>query len=435
LDDYEVEEVFNDNPQNHGERGFDKGWPSRFDTWFKIAKEFGFIWYEMNQEIKFSESGLMLLDKDNPQYENIVFANVFAKYQRNNPFRRVNNKNKPLILLLKVINLLNNDTDFNSTGISKKEIPIILCWPNDNEKELYQTIKELRRVHGFNPSDEVVLSICESYLDKIKRNHNSILDDYPDDFIRKIRLTGLISIRGGGRFIDINKKELGAVEYVLSNYSDLKEYNIEKDFYEYMSCIDQVFIKNLSLYLKLNKTDKRELSKWVDYFSWNTLKLEMLNLANKKISKDEILKIIEQPLRLEFLTTLSILKKIPNAFVSPNFISDDEGLPVSFAAGGGADIECEENDQKVLIEVTLLTGTQQHIRESYSIQRHLEDVMKKNKKAYTIFISPKSFIDTVRHAVFIKTDGFDVRVLDIKQLVNNLESYNTLNDISINISN
>jgi len=44
LSDLETEQVFIDNPQSHKEAGFDKGWASRFDTWFKIAKELGFVY-------------------------------------------------------------------------------------------------------------------------------------------------------------------------------------------------------------------------------------------------------------------------------------------------------------------------------------------------------------------------------------------------------
>ena len=65
LSETETKKVFSDNPQSHKEAGFEKGWPSRFDTWFKIAKELGFVWYWQNEEIKFPESGKMLLDKKN----------------------------------------------------------------------------------------------------------------------------------------------------------------------------------------------------------------------------------------------------------------------------------------------------------------------------------------------------------------------------------
>lgn len=36
---------------------------------------------------------------------------------------------------------------------------------------------------------------------------DSIVSEYPDEFVRKMRMTGLISFRGGGRFIDINHNE------------------------------------------------------------------------------------------------------------------------------------------------------------------------------------------------------------------------------------
>ena len=49
-----------------------------------------------------------------------------------------------------------------------------------------------------------------------------------------MRLTGLISLRGGGRFIDINKKEQDKVDYVLENYSDYKKYDTEENYFEYI---------------------------------------------------------------------------------------------------------------------------------------------------------------------------------------------------------
>jgi len=430
LNETETEKVFSDNPQSHKEAGFEKGWPSRFDTWFKIAKELGFVWYWQNEEIKFSESGKMLLDKENPENELMVFANAFAKYQRQNPFRRVLNKNIPLILLIQIIKLLNNDPAYNGAGISRSEIPLLLCWQNDNAESLYQEIKKLRKKHGYTPSNEVILDLCYKLLNETKRDDNSILGDYPDDFIRKMRLTGLISLRGGGRFIDINKKESAAVDYILKNYISYKEFETEKEFFEYIGQVDHDLISTLTVFKAPAKTTKAELEKWVNYYAWDLIKTELLNLAQKKSSSDDILKVIEQPLRLEFLTSLAILKKLPNVIVKPNFISDDEGLPTSFASGGNPDIECLEEKDTVLVEVTLLTGTQQHIRESFSIHRHLEEYVKKGTKSYSVFISPKSFIDTERYFDFIKKDGLEVRISDIDKFVNNLEIKKTLNEVT-----
>ena len=389
--------VFSDNPQSHKEAGFGKGWPSRFDTWFKIAKELGFVWYWQNEEIKFSESGKMLLDKEKPENELMVFANAFAKYQRQNPFRRVLNKNVPLILLIQTIKLLNNDPAYKGAGISRLEIPLLLCWQNDNAESLYREIKKLRKKHGYTPSNEVILDLCYELLNETKREDNSILGDYPDDFIRKMRLTGLFSLRGGGRFIDINTKESVAVDYILKNYISYNEVETEKEFFEYIGQVDHDLIATLTVFKAPAKTTKAELEKWVNHYAWKSIKNELLNLAQKKSSSDDILKVIEQPLRLEFLTSLAILKKLPNVTVKPNFVSDDEGLPTSFASGGSPDIECMEDKDTILVEATLLTGTQQHIRESFSIHRHLEEYVKKGTKSYSVFISPKSFIDTERY--------------------------------------
>ena len=431
LSEAETEKVFLDNPQSHKEAGFEKGWPSRFDTWFKIAKELGFIWYWPNEEIKFSESGKMLLDKEKLENELMVFANAFAKYQRQNPFRRVLNKNIPLILLIQTIKLLNDDSDYNGTGISRLEIPLLLCWQNDNAKSLYREIKKLRKKYGYSPSNEVILELCYSLLNETKRDDNSILGDYPDDFIRKMRLTGLFSLRGGGRFVDINTKEMATVNYILEKYIPYPEFKIEKEFFEYIGKVDHDLIATLSVFKAPARATKAELEKWVNHYAWESIKTEMLNLAQKKSSEDDILKVIEQPLRLEFLTSLAILKKLPNVVVKPNFVSDDEGLPTSFASGGNPDIECLEDQDTILVEVTLLTGTQQHIRESFSVHRHLEEYVKNGTKSYSVFISPKSFIDTERYFGFIKKDGLEVRISNIDKFVSSLEAKATLNEVTL----
>lgn len=431
LSETETEQVFTDNPQSHKEAGFDKGWASRFDTWFKIAKELGFVYYWQNEKIEFSESAKMLLDKEKPENEQMVFANAFAKYSRNNPFRRVLNNNKPLVLLLQVIKLLNNDKNFNGTGISRIEIPILLCWQNNNANSLYKKIKKLRKDFGYSPSSETILDICYNLIDDTKRDDTSILVDYPDDFIRKMRLTGLITLRGAGRFIDINTKETETVKYILQTYLLEKQFETEREFYNYISIVDFEIVSKLSIYIAPVKTTNKDLEKWVEYYQWDKIKAEMLNLSQNKSSKDDILKIIERPLRLEFLTALAIQCKLPKVTIKPNFLSDDEGLPTSFASGGNPDIECYENNDTALVEVTLLTGTQQHIRESYSVHRHLEEFKTKNENSYTIFISPKCFIDTCRNSAYIKFQyDLDVKILDIDLFVNQLENQNTLKNVA-----
>lgn len=54
FSDEQLDEIIKNSPQHHKEAGFDKGWPSRFDTWYKFIKELGFIYYEMNKPIEIS---------------------------------------------------------------------------------------------------------------------------------------------------------------------------------------------------------------------------------------------------------------------------------------------------------------------------------------------------------------------------------------------
>lgn len=408
LTDKEVVKVLNDNPQNHKESGFSIGWPSRFDTWFKLAKELGFVFYKTNEKIKFSKIGLKLVDSEHQEFEQQAFLNAFVKYQRNNPFRRVLNENVPLILLLEVINRLNDDKEFNNAGISKLELPLVIYWKNNDAEKLYFRIKKLRQDFSYFPSWEVVSDICRNEImlgRDIVRNNESIMVDYPDEFIRKMRLTGLISLRGGGRFIDINKNEQKKIDYVLKNYSKYKKYKTEKEYFSFMAEID----KNLILYKsKPISADERDkfLAKWIGIYSWGKIKEEVVNLSQKRLSKDNILKYLSNPIRLEFLVALAIKSKFPNIKVVPNYPYDDEGLPTATAGGVGdkGDIECHEDVNGILIEVTMSEGRIQTVMEVWPIARHLEEFSKSSKNSMCYFVAPSIFKDSKRQIKYVKEE-------------------------------
>lgn len=406
LTDKEIIQILKDNPQDHKEAGFSKGWPSRFDTWFKIAKELGFVFYKNGEKIRFSDIGLKLVDNEHPEFEQQAFLNAFVKYQSNSPFRRVLNENVPLILLLEVISKLNKDKDFNGSGISKLELPLVIFWKNSDSEALYKLIKKIRKKHGYNPSWEVVADIC---LNKImkgefkKFNPKSIMVDYPDEFIRKMRLTGLISLRGGGRFIDINKNEQKKVDYAIANYSKYEKYNTEEEYFEYMSKIDKNLILFKAKPISFDELDKY-LVKWNNIYSWDKIKEEMINLAKKRLTKDNILKYLSNPIRLEFLVALAVKSKFPKIRVVPNYPYDDEGLPTSTAAGVGdkGDIECYEDINGILIEVTMSEGRTQTVMEVWPITRHLEEFNKNNKSSMCYFIAPSIFKDSKRQIEYVK---------------------------------
>lgn len=406
LTDAEVKKALENNPQNHKEAGFSKGWASRFDTWFKLAKELGFVFYKNGEKIRFSDVGLKLVDTDHPEFEQQSFLNAFVKYQSNSPFRRVLNENAPLILLLNVIKKINADKEFNDTGISKLELPLVIFWKDNNAESLYQIIKKIRKEHGYTPSWEVIVDICVNKImkgDFKKFNPKSIMVDYPDEFIRKMRLTGLISLRGGGRFIDINKNEQKKVDYALANYSTYKKYATEEEYFDYMATVDRNLISEVAKPISVTERDKF-LAKWVGVYSWNQIKDELLILAKKKLTKNDVLKYLSNPIRLEFLVALAIKSKFPNIRVIPNYPYDDEGLPTSTAAGNGdkGDIECFEDVKGILVEVSMSEGRIQTVMEIWPIARHLAEFKKNTQDSMCYFVAPSIFRDSVMQINYVK---------------------------------
>lgn len=421
LSDQEVWEMLKNNPQNHKEAGFKKGWPSRFATSFDYAKELGFVYYWPNQPITFSKVGLRLansievvIDSDNmitanvvhPEFEQQAFLHALAKSQRNNPFVRVLNENVPFVLLLQVIDKLNKDPEFNNCGLTRLELPLIIFWKDNNSTKLYKRIKKLREDYGYTPSGEIIIDICineimEGNYKKFKQK--SILVDYPDEFIRKMRITGLISLRGSGRFIDINKKEQDKVDYVLSIYSTYKKYYTEKEYFDYMATVDNIILSFENRPITFDEKNKY-LKKWTETYPWPVIKKEMLILSKRGSSSDDILRVLPEPVRLEFLTAIAIKSRYQDVKVYPNYPCDDEGIPTSTAGGVGdkGDIECFENFNGILVEVTMARGRTQTVMEVWPIARHLENFSNKADNPICYFIAPHIYIDSKRQIDYVR---------------------------------
>ena len=451
LTDEETKIIYDGNDPNlhndikgHKEAGFKRGWESRFDTQFKLLKALGFVYYNIGKPIEFSETGNFLASTVsitygadgtvnrkiiNPQNEQIAFMQAFAKQQRCNPFIRELNDNIPLILLLKVIRLLNADSKFNDCGISYKEIPLLLFWKNNDANALYNRIKQLRIEYGYTPSPEIIADICiNEILGGFKEfKMKSIVSEYPDDFVRKMRMTGLISFRGGGRFIDINHNEDEKINYILKTYSNYKKYNTERDYFNYMSSVDQHLFSIRGVETNKNEAANK-LTEWTKIYNWETIKVELTHLAKRTVSKDNTLKFIDTPSRLEFLTALAIKTKLPHVKVIPNYPIDDTGLPTSTAGGGIGDIECIENPNAILVEVTMAQGRTQTMMEVWPIERHLEEFIEKYKvDSQCVFVAPTIFGDTERQIKFVKSDkDLTIRPYKIDNFISYLETYQTL---------
>ena len=443
LTDREVAYMISHNPQKHKEAGFDWGYPSRFATIFDFAKELGLVYFWPNEPIFFSEIGKMMSEvysvetsgdgqifvtEEHPEYEQMVFLHAMAKSQRRNPFVKVLNDNIPLVLLLQTIKKLNADPDFNGCGIARHELPLLIFWKDNDAEALYQRIKALRREYRYSPSDEVIVDICveeimEGKLKKFKPK--SIMDEYPDEFIRKMRATGLVSLRGAGRFIDINHNEDAKVEYVLEHYSSYTSYAAatEREYFDYMAEVDTGLLEIRAVQVTASQSEALLLD-WVNQYNWDQIKMELDILSRRDSSRDDVLKFLPAPVRLEFLTALAIKTKLPAIRVIPNYACDDTGLPTSTAGGNIGDIECIENPNGVLVEVTMAEGRTQTMMEVWPIGRHIDSFVEKyGLSSQCVFIAPSVFQDTTKQFDYLRfTEGKLIRPYRINDFIAYLDS-------------
>lgn len=451
LTEQEVKLMIQNNPQSHKEAGFAKGWPSRFATIFDLTKELGLAWYKPGEPIVISSLAHHLLksievdinEAENyvsyevvhPEYEQQVFLQAFAKSQRKNPFVRVLNDNVPLILLLQTIRKLNADPAQNGCGILRRELPLLIFWKDNNADALYRRIVELRREHRYDASDEVIIDICinEIMNGSFKEfKPKSIMDEYPDEFVRKMRMTGLFSLRGAGRFIDINRNVDATVDYILQHYSSYSHYTDEREYFDYMAELDANLVHMTAQPICVNDSE-RLLDEWLTVYSWSIIKNELSNLSARRNSTDSVLKLLNAPSRLEFLTALAIKSKMPDVRVVPNYCCDDTGLPTSTAGGNKGDIECYERQNGVLVEVTMATGRTQTMMEVWPIERHLDE-FQRERKAQCIFVAPSIFSDSQRQIEFVTFQSHGkkrIRAFAIDDLIIFLEHTPSLYDYSI----
>lgn len=427
-------------PQQHKEAGFEKGWPSRFDTWYKLPMEFGFIYYEINKPILISTTGHMLIDALNEIPANDekiqkVFLNALMKYQTNNPFRKNANDNAPLPLLLRVIKLLKNDSEQNNAGIFRSELSFVICWPDNDADKLYHTIKDLRENYGFTYGDEIIYERCLKILgvgaDKKKRfKIEQITSEAVDEFIRKMRITGIVSLRGNGRFLDFNSFEIDNINYILNNYSVYHKFTSKEKYFEYMGAVDSNILSVHELKQEnIDDARQKTLKEWAVNYSKDDIFKELYIVCGKSESKNPVLRIIDKPTRFEFLTSIALKQHFKDLEVKPNYHVDDEGLPTFTAAGGLADIECFDTDSNPLVEVTLMTSRTQATNEMPAITRHLLEAKEKypSKLVFSILIAPSIHADTKYMAGYSKFQyKVDILTYNTEEFINSIQKNKTI---------
>lgn len=459
----ELEHIIEISPQKHKEAGFNEGWESRFDTWYKLSSEFGFCYYAKGDKILISESGNKLINayydnttnkfKDDYDYDNDIvsalFLNALSKYESGNPYKRNLNHNNPLRLLLNLLTLLKKN---NQQPLHIKEIPILLCWQNSNYNDLYTYIFNMRdeiyrlNLTHFSYSDEYIYEKCLELLESENTNRfklAQLIKESFDDYMRKMRITGLISVRGNGRFIDINNNEKDKINYILNlttnfekDYLDDSQDN-KFEYFKYVSTIDTFLITTSPTYIASDDVKISKLIELSKEYTSDTIKKELIVCGQEKTpSKDELFKIIDKPLRLEFLVAIFLTQNFNTINVIPNYKADDEGIPIFTASGGKSDIIAFDNTSESYIEVSLIKNRSQCVLEMIPTERHLESYIlssNNNKIKFSVFVAPAIHQDSIRYAEFSKyTKQLDIICYSIKDFINQVEISPTLLDLNTN---
>ena len=429
-------------PQKHKEAGFEAGWPSRFDTWYKLQKEFGFLWYEPGERIVLSHTGHMLVEAarrvpaDNLKIQNI-FLNAMVKYRSDNPFRKTLNSNVPLLLVLRTIRRI-KDLDPKVAGLYRAELSFLICWPDENVERLCDFIigpRKKYKVSGY--TDEIIYNLCLNILgygEKEKKyiKMKQVTGEAVDDYIRKMKITGILSLRGNGRFLDYNNLEQEKINYILSAYPRPINYRDDKEYFEYMGEVDESLLIHSGAPAKdSDKLRKERLEQVAREYTIETIFKELVSVCRKRESKDPLFKFISAPARLEFLTSIALVQNFEGLNVYPHYVVDDEGLPTFTAPGGISDIECRDQTYEELVEVSLGCSHQQQVNdEMLPIVRHLTEVKKKHNLAFSIFVAPKIHPDAKLFTEFIKyKQHLDIKAFDIENFISAIKDEPHLSDL------
>lgn len=431
---------------DHNEGAWGGGWASRFYTYYQFIIELGLVFIEPDKPIVISPLGHLMckyysnghkIDTYIADVEQLVFLTVFARYQTNNPHRSNTIKVNFLPLVLNTLLYLKSEYKFDN-GLSRSEIPFLICWGNNDYKTLSRYIKLFRDKFGYNVSDEIVYSyamglmefegeqFCEGSEHFIKNKSSDykpekLLKETPDEIIRKLRYSQILSLRGNGQFIDINTLEMKLIQYVVDKYNTNKDFKNSEDYFEYMGDTDTTILSLIS-----DGSDKKNLDiklKAIDDYSnqldWTLLKKEVgFCISKRSISNHSVLKFVNRPVRLEFLISVALYKALPHIKLNPNYKIDDEGIPICTANGQnkksiGADIDAYEDTLHVLIEPTIASSRSFLVEhEVSSISTHLLDSYEYDSKNtdfdswFAVLITPdKVHPDVVNRIELVRSEN------------------------------
>ena len=384
--------------------------------------------------IRVTELGNLLLEEKNNEQDIYTKAMIGLQYgspSRNTAF----NKTIPFLNTLNIINKMNNyfKKDVTYKGLTLYEFGVFILTMKDcNYLNTFNDIIKYRQEYGIKEDEKFA-------YDYLKNNDISLYDkktiygsaSYSDEVLRKFKKTGLIVEKRGYkvRYINFNNHELTKINMLLEKYKNYDWCNF-KDCDSYFEHIENIILpweeskskfyqileekaKAINYRGDITKLSQKEYQKieklYYKYvfdnnnyeeFPYENIQKE-LGLINRTVEGETSLSDIEEYVRLEWFTTLLFASKFGKENVIGNLILDDNGLPLSHAPGGTADIELFNNNVHYNVEVTTIRNSNQQINsETTTVARHLAKNSSENLINKAILVAPFIHEDTIRYYKF-----------------------------------
>ncbi|OQX72353.1 MAG: hypothetical protein B6D61_13905 [Bacteroidetes bacterium 4484_249] len=432
----------------------------------RAPKSLGFI--DLKPVIRLTDAGKLLLTE---KRINETITRQLLKFQLPSPYHPINDKTffvKPYLELLRLIREVGS--------LSKSEIALFFLQLT-HYKHFSQIVSKIeifrKNSKSFKGSRKTYVAVCfekeiqHIYADEIKAKNfktreseaismkkffatkRSNMIDYADAFIRYLRATLLITFDKRTFHAIISPAKNKDVDFILNNVMRKpKIFNSEDDFKQYLFNPNSVML----LTDDRNHLFKRLNDLKISYYSNATIeslkdlledgesqiissKIEETTVTLKNYKKyNDIVDIFRRisnrevpdpPLYLEWNVWRALVMMNYAKEIKGNFRIDLDGVPLSTAGGNIPDIEVLFNGFKVIVEVTMSSGSKQYEMEGEPVARHFGSIQKlSSKPVYCLFIAPTINENSLAHffnlnRFYTKAYGGKTKIipLSIKQFI------------------
>lgn len=383
-----------------------------------------------------------------------LFTRFLLRWQYPNPIEPGYNTFdiKPFLGVLHLINAVNSawiELGNKPVGLSKEEYRLFAL-SLKNKDEIASAVRQIvdfrqrtRALSGKQRTDFIndftrsrAISIYSYSNEDDLRKQIGNLKDYADSSLRYLRISGLIVLRGSGRYVDIAADKIAEVKSIIKSvpvgsidFATAEEYigylgdlsyelpwqneDDLRQISENLTSVLEIEAGEASIDVDTTDISIKPIAQQVNILQdkindvriqkLRSLKhnLDVLDEAIAKLSditSSRYETVTARPsLDFEWYTSRALMVLNDALRIDPSYKVGDDGLPTGFR-GNASDIECEYISFGMTVEVTLLNGRDQWYAEGQPVMRHLrdfEDKLANTKHAYCIFVAPYIHRDTL----------------------------------------